>query len=283
MTADLSVEQVNNKKLPVTVLLLAAGLGNRLQPYTNNWPKCLMPIHGVPLLQYWLEATKKIGAMKVLINLHYFAPLVETFLKSSKFADSVDTVFEQELKGTAGTIRANRGYFSGSTILVAHADNYCQCSFDSFLHYHQTERPSNCLITMMTFDTATPSSCGIVQIDELGVVSAFYEKVANPPGHRANGAVYLLEPEVLDWLNNHPEVNDFSTEVLPKFIGRIATWHNNHVHIDIGTPHSLLAAQQSLSIRMSNKSAIEMNDWEKWFARHPIHEQLKHLFNTKTE
>lgn len=283
MTVNFLAEPVNNKKLPVTALLLAAGLGTRLQPHTNDWPKCLMPIHGVPLLQYWLEATHEIRAMKVLVNLHYFAPEVETFLKASVFADVVDTVFEQQLKGTAGTIRANSEYFYGSTVLVAHADNYCQCSFDSFLYYHQTKRPPNCPITMMTFDTTTPSSCGIVETDEFGVVKAFHEKVANPPGHRANGAVYLLEPEVLDWLNNYPEITDFSTEVLPKFMGRIATWHNDQIHIDIGTPQSLLHAQESLSIRMTNKNAVEVNDWEKWFASHPIHERLKHLFNTKTK
>jgi hypothetical protein len=57
----------------------------------------------------------------------------------------------------------------------------------------------------------------------------------------------------------------------------------SQVHIDIGTPQSLLQAQESLSIRMTNKNAVEVNDWEKWFASHPIHERLKHLFNTKTK
>ncbi len=281
MTRILTAESVNQKNLPVTALLLAAGLGTRLQPYTNQWPKCLMPIHGVPLLQYWLEATKEIGAEKVLVNLHYFASIVEGFLSASAFADLVDTTLEPELKGTAGTIRANRAYFAGSTILVAHADNYCQCSFESFLRYHQSERPLNCPITMMTFDSPNPSSCGIVQTDELGVVHAFYEKVANPPGCRANGAVYLLEPEVLEWLNDHPEITDFSTEVLPKFIGRIATWHNNMVHIDIGTPQSLLEAQNSLSIRMLERNRVDNNGWEHFFLNHPIHEQLKQLFTQR--
>lgn len=281
MTRLSSTALPSHRELPVTALLLAAGLGTRLQPHTNQWPKCLMPIDGVPLLNYWLEATKEMGATKVLVNLHYLAPIVENFLKLSEFAGLVDTVFEPELKGTAGTIRANSTYFSGSTILVAHADNYCQCSFDAFLQYHQTKRPLNCPITMMTFDTPTPSSCGIVQTDELGVVNAFYEKVNNPPGNRANGAVYLLEPEVLEWLNEHPEVNDFSTEVLPKFIGRIATWHNEHIHIDIGNPESLLEAQGCLSIRMSGRNGPNDEAWSRLLAKYPIFEQLKHLFNAK--
>lgn len=276
-----ATRDLRHKNLPVTALLLAAGLGTRLQPYTNQWPKCLMPIDGVPLLRYWLEATKEMGVSKVLVNLHYLAPIVENFLRDSELAGFVHTVYEPELRGTAGTIRANSAYFSGSTILVAHADNYCQCSFDAFLRYHQSERPINCPITMMTFDTPNPSSCGIVQTDELGVVNAFYEKVPNPPGNRANGAVYLLEPEVLEWLNEHPEVNDFSTEVLPKFMGRIATWHNDQVHIDIGTPQSLLEAQGALSIRMSKKTTLKDCAWDELYSNHPIHEQLQHLLKAK--
>jgi mannose-1-phosphate guanylyltransferase len=97
---------------------------------------------------------------------------------------------------------------------------------------------------MMTFETNEPRSCGIVETDCYGVVTAFHEKVDNPPSSRANAAVYMLESEVLEWLEQHPEVSDFSTGVLPHFIGRIATWHNSEVHRDIGTLPALRAAQR---------------------------------------
>ena len=96
---------------------------------------------------------------------------------------------------------------------------------------------------MMTFDTDFPQSCGIVETNSRGVVQAFHEKVVNPPGTRANAAVYLLEPEVLQWMEQHPEVSDFSTEVLPNYLGKIATWHNAQIHRDIGTLATLQQAQ----------------------------------------
>lgn len=275
------VNEKNNTFPPVTALLLAAGYGTRLQPYTNEWPKCLMPVHGLPLLEYWLESTKKIGASKVLVNLHYLAPIVKAFLMRPCFQGGIELIYEPLLMGTAGTIRKNYSYFANSTLFLVHADNYCQCDFSAFLHYHQTERPKNCLMTMMTFDTPTPSTCGIVETDGLGVVTAFHEKVVNPPGNRANGAVYLLEHEVLEWLCEHPEAQDFSTQVLPKLLGRIATWHNDQVHIDIGTVESLHEAQKSRSIEMLKRDAAEVDDWEKMFASHPIHQQLKNSFDAK--
>ncbi len=281
MTPPTSTAPVKHQALPITALLLAAGFGTRLQPYTNDWPKCLMPVHGLPLLQYWLETTRKMGASQVLVNLHYLASTVEAFLKRPRFRNWVKFVYEPQLRGTAGTIRANYSLFAQSTLLLVHADNYSQCDFNAFLHYHQTARPKHCLMTMMTFDTLTPSSCGIVETDELGVVNAFYEKVASPPSNRANGAVYLLEPEALAWINEHPEAQDFSTQVLPRFLGRIATWHNDQLHIDIGTVESLLAAQNSRAIERSNTDALEVDDWEKMFVAHPIHRQLQSLLNTK--
>ena len=53
-------------------LLLAAGLGTRLRPITNDIPKCLVKIDNKPLLEYWLETLTKVGVKEFLINTHYF-------------------------------------------------------------------------------------------------------------------------------------------------------------------------------------------------------------------
>lgn len=265
---------VNSK---ISVLLLAAGKGTRLLPYTNSWPKCLMPIKGKPLLYYWLETARIIGTNKVLVNLHYQPEKVQYFLNCINLNGWVKTVFESELLGTAGTLRANKDFFLDSTVLLVHADNFCQCDFKSFIRYHQSIRPRHTALTMMTFETISPKTCGIVEIDDLGVVTAFHEKVTNPPGNRANGAVYLLEPEVLDWIIGNPQLTDFSTQVLPEFIGRIATWHNPDIHVDIGNIEALKTAQTLVkscdSIESVNLPRIE-EVWMEKFANHPIHQLI---------
>ena len=128
------------------------------------------------------------------------------------------------------------------------------------------------MMTMMTFNSCTPKTSGIVETDVQDVVQAFHEKVANPPGTRANAAVYLLEPEVLQWLEQNPEVIDFSTQVLPNYLGRIATWHNAQIHRDIGTLESLREVQLD-----PKPQAVwgETDAWQQWFLEQPIHQQLK--------
>ena len=74
---------------------------------------------------------------------------------------------------------------------------------------------------------------------------AFHEKVANPPGNCANGALYAFDPSFLDYLNHmSPSPSDFSTEVIPSLLGKIQTWHTDQPYLDIGTPEALATAQQ---------------------------------------
>ncbi|MCX7177193.1 MAG: nucleotidyltransferase family protein [Proteobacteria bacterium] len=219
-------------------ILLAAGLGTRLRPLTDTVPKCLVPIKGQPLLGIWLKHLIEAGIGPFLINTYYLAEKVSTFIRSSAYADQVELVHEPELLGTAGTLIANLDFFAGEDGLLIHADNYCLADFKSFVSAHRN-RPAECLMTMMIFRTDAPSSCGIVELDDRDVVIGFHEKVTSPPGNLANGAIYLLSPDLLKILSAEMRTaQDFSTEVIPRFIGRIFTYRTDHAFIDIGTPET---------------------------------------------
>lgn len=98
------------------------------------------------------------------------------------------TIHEPELLGTAGTLLANRSLFQGATGLLIHADNAMAGDLQG-------------LLTMLTFRTDQPRSCGIVATDERGVVTAFHEKVAEP---RATAPIVLSMPLILSLWNFWP-------------------------------------------------------------------------------
>jgi mannose-1-phosphate guanylyltransferase len=229
-------------------LLLAAGLGTRLRPITDHTPKCLVEVAGEPLLGRWLRQLEAAGCEAVLINTHHLADQVESFLQQrAPSAMRVQTIHEPELLGTAGTLLANRAFFDGATGLLIHADNAMAGDLQGLLGAHAA-RPSECLLTMLTFRTDQPRSCGIVATDGRGVVTAFHEKVADPPGTCANGALYAFDGAFLDRLGcMQPQLSDFSTEVIPTLMGRIYTWHTHQTYLDIGTPAALAAAHQLLA------------------------------------
>ena len=224
-------------------LLLAAGLGTRLRPLTDVLPKCLAPVRGRPLLEYWLHCLASAGVERILVNTHYRADLVEYYIARSPWAGRVTLVHEPHLLGTGGTLVANADFVGAGPLIVAHADNLSLFDVCGFLAAHAA-RPRIAALTMMTFTTDAPRTCGIVTTDRAGLVNGFFEKVQNPPGNRANAAVYILEHEVIDVVAglNKPVI-DMSTEVLPRLLGRMWTWHNNDYHRDIGTLASWRSAQ----------------------------------------
>jgi mannose-1-phosphate guanylyltransferase len=220
-------------------MLLAAGLGSRLRPITDTIPKCLVLIGGKPLLQIWLERLTEAGFGPFLINTHYLHEQVEEFVEKSQFKDQVTLVYEPELLGTAGTLVKNIDFFQGEDGMVLHADNYCLADLEAFREAHE-QRLGGCEITMMTFRTDDPRSCGIVEVDERGVVVGFHEKVENPPGNLANGAVYIFSNLVFQKLKKQRgNLLDISINLLPEYIGRISSFFREEYFVDIGTVSSL--------------------------------------------
>ncbi|MBV9560889.1 MAG: nucleotidyltransferase family protein [Bradyrhizobium sp.] len=230
-------------------LLLAAGFGSRLLPITATTAKCLVPIDGKPLLNYWLEHMFAADIERILINTHWLAEQVVAHVRASRFASRIDLTHEDELLGTGSTVLDNRDWFRGSPFLVAHADNLSDFDVRGLVAAHET-RPRGHPITMLGFRTDRPSSCGILELDDRSSVVAFHEKVADPPGNLANGAVYIFEPEIIDAIASlgRPQV-DLSTEIIPLFLGRILCVETHGYHRDIGTPDSLAQARSDFAAR----------------------------------
>ena len=105
-------------------ILLCAGKGLRLRPYTYNIPKCLIPIKGKPLLEIWLEKLFSAGITNILINAHYLSDQVDNFINHSKYKKSITVVHEKKLLGTAGTLLQNISFFDNQDGIFLHADNY---------------------------------------------------------------------------------------------------------------------------------------------------------------
>ena len=222
-------------------LLLAAGLGTRLDPLTRYLPKCLMPLHGRPLLDHWLEKLSRLGVNEFVINTHHHADLVADYVRASRFSDAVTLAHEPELLGTSETIRLHAEFLSVGDSLVLHADNFCEDDLSGLIAAHQS-RPADCILTMLTFRASDPSSCGIVETDGRGVMTALHHKISSPPSDRANAATYVFTPELVDLVVRDAEVFDFSAETLPKLVGKAMTGHTNLPFTDIGTVSEYLRA-----------------------------------------
>jgi mannose-1-phosphate guanylyltransferase len=234
-------------------LLLAGGLGTRLRPITETVPKCLVPVAGRPMLDYWLDALERAGIGEVLLNTHHHRDQVRDWIDRSNAARGVRVTeaWEPELLGSAGTVHANRGWADDADeIVVIYADNLSTVDLAQVLAFH---RAGDAPMTMLLFRTPYPKQCGIATLDASGRVTAFVEKPEHPESDLANAGLYVLSAgawrEIADMA-----AFDFGFDVIPRFVGRMRGMPFDGYHRDIGN-HDALAAANADAPRLFGGSA----------------------------
>lgn len=212
-------------------VLLAAGLGTRLRPITDDVPKCLVPIGGIPLLEYWLRAFERYGVTEVLINTHYLAEQVEAFVESRQSSPKVALVHETELLGSAGTVLTNRDWIGDDeAFVIAYADNLTNVNLADIVDFHCRSRP---VATIGLFETDVPEQCGVVEIDEGDTIWNFVEKSPRPPSRLANAGIYVASQAIFDWIPAGQPV-DFGFDVFPRLSGQLKGYKLSGYFLDIG-------------------------------------------------
>ncbi len=216
--------------------LLAAGYGTRLRPITETVPKCLVPIHGQPLLGWWLALLRSHGVTDVLVNTHYLPGPVRAFIEDHNRQDTGLTVYEAyepELLGSGGTVRANRDFVRGEeSFLICYADNLTDADLTSFVRFH---REHGGVLSMALFHTDRPEQCGIAGLDAQGRVTSFVEKPEHPRGSLANAGMYVAGQGLFGYIDPEKPAPDLGKDVLPELVGRMYGWQTEGYLTDIGT------------------------------------------------
>ena len=215
--------------------LLAAGYGTRLKPLTDTTPKCLIPIHGKPLMEWWFDLFVKHGITEVLVNTHYLAKQVEDFVADYQREHAeilIKTVYEPELLGSGGTIYNNLDFVNKeSSFFICYADNLTDLDLTAMMQYHHAHSGS---LTMALFHAPHPEQCGIATVNADGKIINFIEKPEQPESNLANAGIYIASREVISMLSDQKPL-DFGFDVLPKLAGSMNGYPTDCFLMDTGT------------------------------------------------
>lgn len=126
---------------PRKAMILAAGYGTRLKPFTDKIPKALIEVQGVPMIEHVLQKLKKCGVTEVIVNTHYLCGQVEQFFASKDFGIKIQTVFEPEILGTGGAIKNASDLLAGSgSVIIHNVDVISDCDIKAMYNYHKDKK-----------------------------------------------------------------------------------------------------------------------------------------------
>ncbi len=102
-------------------MILAAGIGSRLKPLTDEKPKALIPIGGIPLLEIVIERLKSFGIKAIIINVHHHAQQIIDFVKKKhSFGLHIEFSVEDKLLDTGGGLKKARWFFDDVDTFLLH-------------------------------------------------------------------------------------------------------------------------------------------------------------------
>jgi mannose-1-phosphate guanylyltransferase len=224
-------------------ILLVGGFGTRLKPLTNETPKPMLPVGGIPVTEHQILAAKKAGINTVILATSYLSEVFTPYFgDGSKWGMKLLYAVEKEPLGTGGAIRnaAAMVDFAGSSeeFVIFNGDVMSKHDIAKQLALHK-ERGADA--TLHLIEVADARAFGCVPTDATGRVTDFLEKMDNPVTNDINAGCYVFSSSVISEI---PEgkVISIERETFPQLVksGRpIYGYREQSYWLDIGTPAAL--------------------------------------------
>jgi len=183
-------------------MVLAAGMGTRLRPLTNDRPKALVEVAGRTLLELTLNRLRSFGIFEVIINTHHFADMVADYLtEHHDFGMNIELSREDVLLDTGGGLKNAQHFFlaSDQPFLVHNVDVLSTIDFESLIGFHKQHK------ALATLAVQNRSTSRFLLFDKDGCLcgrragSDGAPELACPAAHfeaRAFCGIHVLSPDI---------------------------------------------------------------------------------------
>ena len=209
-------------------MILAAGVGSRLDPLTRNVPKPMVPVLNKPVMEHIVEMLARNGFKDIMVNLHYLGDQIRDYFgDGSKWGVKIEYSPEDQLWGDAGSLKRCEEFFRDDVFVVVGGDDLADFDVESLVEFH---RDNEAIATLALSLVEDPSQYGIALLNDRGRITRFLEKpkAANLFSNSANTGVYVVHPRIFD-LIPEGEKFGFGNDLFPmlreenaRFFGKYA-------------------------------------------------------------
>jgi len=234
-------------------ILLVGGFGTRLKPLTNQTPKPMLPVGGLPVTEHQLLAAKKAGITTVILATSYLSEVfIPYFGDGSKWGMQLKYAVEKEPLGTGGAIRnaaelidLEAAKATNEEFVIFNGDVLSHHSIAAQLDFHRKHQAD---VTLHLINVEDARAFGCVPTDKESRVTAFLEKMDNPVTNAINAGCYIFSPSVISDIPLDKVVS-VERETFPNLVnsGRPVFGYNEQSYwLDIGTPAALFKGSRDL-------------------------------------
>ena len=223
-------------------VIMAGGEGTRLRPLTQNIPKPMVDIGGVPLLERQINNLAKAGLKRIYISVNYLSHVIEShFGDGANFGIEICYLREREKLGTAGALSLLPEQPKGP-IVVINGDILTTSDFESLYSFHKMH---GALVTVAAIDYKVSIPYGVIRSEGI-----YATELVEKPSQRflCNAGMYAISPEVMGLLNGVGYLN--MTDIIEKCFAQdipVAIFPLHEYWSDIGTPDDLDKARAFFS------------------------------------
>lgn len=229
-------------------VILAGGLGTRLQPYTTFIPKPMLPLGEKPLLEHLIEWLRKNGIKSTVLCVSYLRKTIEDYFEDGeRFGMEIDYAIASKPLATAGQLKTAEKFIDESFVCV-YGDSIFDFDLKTMINQHLKKKS---FITMSLYEYRTRLNYGVIETTKNGRVIGWNEK----PEIKANINIgcYVMEPQVFDLIpSNKPYGMD---DVIKKAILRkkvVNSFLTKKGFMDIGDKTSYKKAYQQFLEKLGN-------------------------------
>lgn len=228
-------------------ILLVGGFGTRLKPLTDESPKPMLPVAGLPVTEHQILAAKQAGIHTLVLATSYLAEVFTPYFgDGSQWGMKILYAVEKEPLGTGGAIR-NAAELLGrdEPIVIFNGDVLSRHSIANQIAFHQSHKAD---VTLHLIDVEDARAFGCVPTDSEGRVTAFLEKMDNPVTNSINAGCYVFSPAVIDQIPLGTVVS-VERETFPALVagGRPVFGYKEQAYwLDVGTPAALFKGSRDL-------------------------------------
>ena len=217
-------------------MILAAGFGTRLLPYTGFRPKALFTIADQPILDLMIRQLVTAGCRAIVVNTHHLHDQIEAFVARSRYTIPVQTRFEAVIRGTGGAVKNVADFWDNQPFMVVNSDIVTDIDLEAVYRFHR-QHPQP--VTLVLHDAPAFNTVAVGSDD---LVTGFGEPGAG--AHLPNGrllaftGIQVLDPEVLELVppdSFHSSIDTYRT-LIAEGRGVKAFIVAGHYWTDIGTP-----------------------------------------------